>query len=73
MNYDLAQIFRRAGYNVMVFHYRGSWGSDGTYSIINILEDAETAVNFLKSEKCIKSYRVNPQKIILIGIVLADL
>lgn len=66
-NHDLAQIFRRAGYNVMVFHYRGSWGSEGAYSIGNIIEDAEIAVNFLKSEKCIKSYRVNPEKIILIG------
>lgn len=66
-NHDLAQIFRRAGYNVMVFHYRGSWGSEGSYSIGNVLEDAETAVNFLRSEKCIKSYRVDPDKIILMG------
>lgn len=66
-NHDLAQIFRRAGYNVMVFHYRGSWGSEGSYSIGNVLEDAETAVDFLKSEKSIKSYRVDPSKIILIG------
>jgi len=66
-NHDLAQILRRAGYNVMVFHYRGSWGSEGTYSISNVLEDADTAVNFLKSEKCAKSYRVDPERIIIMG------
>ena len=66
-NFDLAHIFRRAGYNVLIFHYRGSWGSGGSYSIGNVLEDAETAINLLKSEKCVKSYRVNPEKIILIG------
>lgn len=66
-NIDLAQIFRRAGYNVMIFHYRGSWGSEGTYSISNVLEDAEAAIDFLNSEKCKKSYRVDSEEIILIG------
>lgn len=66
-NIDLAQVFRRAGYNVMIFHYRGSWGSQGVYSIGSILEDADAAIDFLRSEKCKKSYRVNPEEIILIG------
>lgn len=66
-NIDLAQVFRRAGYNVMIFHYRGSWGSEGVYSIGSILEDADAAIDFLRSEKCKKSYRVNPEEIILIG------
>lgn len=66
-NFDLAHILRRAGYNVMIFHYRGSWGSEGTYSIGNVLQDAEVAVDFLRSEKSIKDYRVNPDKIILMG------
>ncbi len=26
-NLDLAQSLRRAGYNVLFFHYRGAWGS----------------------------------------------
>lgn len=30
-NFDLAQLYRRAGMNVLVFHYRGSWGSEGTF------------------------------------------
>ncbi|MBV7272023.1 alpha/beta fold hydrolase [Clostridiaceae bacterium UIB06] len=66
-NFDLAQVFRRAGYNVMIFHYRGSWGSEGFYSVNNVLEDADAAIDFLRSEKCKKSYRVDSENIILIG------
>ena len=31
-NLDLAQAMRRAGWNVITFNYRGSWGSPGTFS-----------------------------------------
>src|SRR5262245_24578934 len=30
MNGDLAQSIRRAGWNVLLFHYRGTWGTAGT-------------------------------------------
>ncbi|MDY4105243.1 MAG: hypothetical protein SOY37_06675, partial [Oscillospiraceae bacterium] len=42
-NLDLAQALRRAGFHVLVFHYSGSWGSDGTYSLAHVLEDSHTA------------------------------
>jgi predicted alpha/beta-fold hydrolase len=32
VNYDLAHAFKRQGFNVLVFHYRGCWGSEGNYS-----------------------------------------
>lgn len=69
-NYDLAQTLRRAGYNVMVFHYRGCWGSTGTYSISNVLEDAEAAIDLLKTDACRTACRVDPDKIILMGYSL---
>ena len=69
-NYDLAQTLRRAGYNVMVFHYRGCWGSTGTYSIRNVLEDAEAAIDLLKTDACRTACRVDPDKIILMGYSL---
>ena len=28
VNGDLAQSIRRAGWNVLLFHYRGTWGAD---------------------------------------------
>ena len=34
-NLDLAQAARRAGWNVLSLHYRGSWGSPGVFSFNN--------------------------------------
>ena len=31
-NLDLAQAIRRAGWAVVTFHYRGSWGSEGSFT-----------------------------------------
>lgn len=28
-NFDLAQALRRIGFHVVLYHYSGSWGSDG--------------------------------------------
>ena len=39
-NLDLAQAVRRAGWNAITFNYRGSWGSPGTYSFTQNLQDA---------------------------------
>ncbi|MBO4289180.1 MAG: alpha/beta fold hydrolase [Lachnospiraceae bacterium] len=49
-NLDLAQYLRREGFHVMTFHYSGSWGSDGDYSIANDLEDAETVLDFMLND-----------------------
>lgn len=46
-NFDMAQALRRAGFHVMTFHYSGSWGSDGNYSLTNDLEDANTVLDFI--------------------------
>ncbi|MCB1685750.1 MAG: hypothetical protein KDI31_14745, partial [Pseudomonadales bacterium] len=43
-NLDLAQALRRAGFNVLFFHYRGAWGSDGDYSLPGVLDDIVTAL-----------------------------
>lgn len=72
-NFDLAQALRRAGYNVMVFHYRGCWGSTGTYSVSNVLEDAEAAIDLLKTDACRTACRVDSDKIILMGYSLGGL
>jgi hypothetical protein len=69
-NFDLAQTLRRAGYNVMVFHYRGCWGSTGNYSVNNVLEDAEAAITLLKTDAIMTTCRVDSEKIILMGYSL---
>ncbi|MCI1944348.1 alpha/beta hydrolase family protein [Clostridium luticellarii] len=66
-NFDLAHVLLRSGYNVLIFHYRGSWGSQGDYSINHALEDVESSIDFLKSSFARERYRVDSKKIILIG------
>lgn len=66
-NFDLAQTLRRAGWNVLVFHYRGNWGSQGTYTFEHVLEDVHSAIGFLRSESSSKAYRIDTGKIVVIG------
>lgn len=63
-NLDLAQSLRRAGFHVMTFHYSGSWGSDGNYSLSNDLEDANTVLDFVLRDE---TYGFNKQHIYAVG------
>lgn len=67
VNYDIAHAVRRMGFNVMVFHYRGCWGSEGNYLWTNLVEDVDEAIRFLKTETAKEKYRVDNSKIVLIG------
>lgn len=67
VNYDLAQVFRRQGFNVFVFHYRGCWGSEGDYSWKYLVEDTSSAISFIKSDYAKNKFRIDPDKIILVG------
>ncbi len=66
-NLDLAYTLRRAGWNVLFPNYRGAWGSAGTFSFSNALEDTQIAVNFLRDPSNVKKYRIDPARIVLIG------
>lgn len=46
-NLDLAQSLRRAGYNVLFFHYRGAWGSQGDYTIDGQVNDVAAVSDYL--------------------------
>ncbi len=63
-NFDIAHILRRAGFNVLVFHPRGAWGSGGAYSLTHVLEDTRAALAFLQSGQ---ADRVDVNRIVLIG------
>lgn len=65
--FDLAMALRRAGWNVLMFHYRGSWASEGSFSVRNGLEDVQAAVRYLRSEENARKYRVDPKRITLVG------
>jgi pimeloyl-ACP methyl ester carboxylesterase len=64
-NLDLAYSIRREGWNVLIPHYRGSWGSQGTFTFANAIEDTLAAVQFLRDNA--SRYRVDPTRIVLIG------
>src|SRR5277367_7107906 len=66
-NLDLAQSARRAGWNVLTFHYRGSWGSEGTFSFSHALEDADSAIVFLRDPANAKKYRIDSRRIVEAG------
>ena len=66
-NLDIAQSLRRAGWNVMAVHYRGSWGVKGDFSFAHVIEDADAEVAFLLDRAVQAKYRVDPQKIALVG------
>ena len=66
-NLDLAQAIRRAGWNVVFFHYRGAWGSQGNFSLDHCLENVTSALTFLRDEANAEKFRVDARKIALVG------
>ena len=66
-NLDLAQDIRRAGWDVLYFDYRGSWGSAGDFSFAHGIEDTAAAVDYLRSPTMARILRLDPSRIVLIG------
>jgi pimeloyl-ACP methyl ester carboxylesterase len=66
-NGDLAHILRRAGWNVMTFHYRGAWGSQGSFSFTHVFEDIPVALDLLRTHEMRERCRVDAERIVLIG------
>jgi uncharacterized protein len=46
-NGDLAADLRDHGWNALIFHYRGCWGSQGRYDLTTISADVVAAVDYL--------------------------
>jgi pimeloyl-ACP methyl ester carboxylesterase len=66
-NLDLAQTIRRAGWDVLYFDYRGSWGSPGDFSFTHSIEDTQSAIAYLRDPANAKKLRADPADIVLIG------
>jgi dipeptidyl aminopeptidase/acylaminoacyl peptidase len=63
-NADLAVTLRDRGWNSLVFHYRGCWGSEGQYDLRMIPRDVEAAVGHLDGG----SYPgVDPRRLAVVG------
>jgi hypothetical protein len=66
-NSDLAHVFQRAGWNVVIFHFRGSWGSGGSYQFAHLPEDAKVVLDFIRQADFAQENRINHDKVITIG------
>jgi len=66
-NLDLAQAVRRAGWNVLTLHYRGSWGSPGRFSLAGAGEDVEAAMAYLRQPDTVAQYGVDLRRIVVAG------
>lgn len=66
-NLDLAQAVRRAGWDAIYFNYRGSWGSGGTFSFANSLEDVATALAWIRTPENAAEHHFDPNRVAVIG------
>jgi pimeloyl-ACP methyl ester carboxylesterase len=66
-NLDLAQAARRDGWNVLTFHYRGSWGSPGAFSFAGAAQDAATVLAYLRSPEARQRFRVDTFRVAVAG------
>lgn len=66
-NLDLAQSLRRAGYHVVYFDYRGSWGSGGAFTMANGLDDARRVLAYVRSPESAKQYGFDPARVAVVG------
>jgi len=52
---------------VLLFHYRGTWGTGGAFSFSSAIEDTAEAVRFLREGATAPKYRIDPRRVVLIG------
>jgi pimeloyl-ACP methyl ester carboxylesterase len=64
---DLAQAMRRAGWTVVTFNYRGSWGSPGDYRFSQNLEDADAVLAFARAPANAAKLRIDPNRLVIMG------
>jgi pimeloyl-ACP methyl ester carboxylesterase len=64
---DLARVMQRAGWTVVTFHYRGSWGSGGTFTLKGGCEDAEALLALLESPEKAAAWGIDPKRMVFIG------
>jgi pimeloyl-ACP methyl ester carboxylesterase len=66
-NLDLAQAIRRAGWTVVTFNYRGSWGSPGTFGFRNDLADAKAVLAYLRTPAVAATIQGDPTRMVMMG------
>lgn len=67
MNIDLAHELQQKGWNVLVINYRGTWGSKGSFSYTNSIEDVHASIRYIRQSEIAKENRVDVNRIALVG------
>jgi pimeloyl-ACP methyl ester carboxylesterase len=66
-NMDLAQALRRDGWNVLAVHYRGAWGSEGSFSFTHCMQDIGVMLTYVRTPATATKFRIDTRKIVVIG------
>jgi uncharacterized protein len=66
-NLDLAQAICRAGWTVVTFNYRGSWGSPGAFRFEQTLQDADAVLAYLRDPANAKALGVDTRRLVMMG------
>ena len=66
-NLDVAQAMRSNGWNVVFFHYRGSWGSEGEFSLLNAEQDVQTVLQYITDKDNAAKLRIDHNLISIVG------
>ena len=61
-NLDVAYALREVGWNCAYFHYRGSWGSEGIFTLAGRHDDLLAVTDWLAQQAC-----VDPERLALFG------
>lgn len=57
-NLDVASALRDSGWNCAYFHYRGSWGSQGNFTLAGRLDDLLAVTEWLVQQECVDGERL---------------
>lgn len=66
-NLDLARAMQRAGWAVVTFHYRGSWGSGGTFTLEGGCDDVDSLLADIGSANGAAKWHIDPKRIVIMG------
>ncbi len=66
-NLDLAQSLRRDGWNVLAMHYRGSWGSQGTFNFTHCMEDVSTMLAYVTQPANVTKFHIDTHHLVAMG------
>lgn len=66
-NLDVAQALRKDGWNVVFFHYRGAWGSEGEFSFRTAEQDVQVVLQYLSDKDNAEKLRVDQSLISTVG------